>query len=180
MDTWRWFGAAAIVLSLERICYVWAGRFPASFREVCGRRLGARLGRDPVRVLETLFYVFKGIQLGVFAWWIHRFGPGGLERASDALFPLVVGIVLIGLGQLFNFAVFYRLGRTGVFYGNRFGHRAAWCDRFPFSVLRHPQYTGTVLSIWGLFVAMRFPEADWFALPVLETLYYGIGGRLEG
>jgi len=68
MDTWRWFGAAAIVLSLERICYVWAGRFPASFREVCGRRLGARLGRDPVRVLETLFYVFKGIQLGVFAW----------------------------------------------------------------------------------------------------------------
>jgi methylene-fatty-acyl-phospholipid synthase len=179
MDAVAWFALAAILLSFERICYAWAWRFPASFRRFCTGRVGARLGGEPVRVLETLFYGFKGIQLAVFAGWIHRFGHDHGARASAALLPLVVGVLLIGLGQLFNLAVFHRLGRTGVFYGNRFGHRVTWCQRFPFSVLRHPQYTGTVLSIWGLFVATRFPEVDWFVLPALETVYYAIGSRLE-
>ena len=42
-----------------------------------------------------------------------------------------------------------------------------------------PQYVGTVLSIWGFFLVMRFPHDDWLVLPVLETIYYTLGARLE-
>jgi hypothetical protein len=46
-------------------------------------------------------------------------------------------------------------------------------------VLRHPQYVGTVLAIWGLFLAVRFPHDDWYVLPVLETVYYAAGAYFE-
>jgi phosphatidyl-N-methylethanolamine N-methyltransferase len=35
------------------------------------------------------------------------------------------------------------------------------------------------MTIWGVFLIARFPNPDWFVLPVLETAYYAIGARLE-
>jgi hypothetical protein len=35
------------------------------------------------------------------------------------------------------------------------------------------------MSIWGFFVVMRFPNPDWIALPLLQTVYYVVGARLE-
>ncbi len=52
-------------------------------------------------------------------------------------------------------------------------------EKFPFSLLKHPQYAGALLSIWGFFLAMRFPHPDWYLLPSLETLYYALGAYLE-
>ena len=97
----------------------------------------------------------------------------------DANAPAGVGGLLIVAGQLLNLSVFYRLGRVGVFYGGRFGHAVPWTDDFPFSVFAHPQYVGAVTSIWGFFLVMRFPHGDWYVLPVLETVYYALGARLE-
>src|SRR5262245_53735664 len=56
------------------------------------------------------------------------------------------------------------------------GHSRRW---WPFSLLAHPQYVGTVLTIWGLFLALRFPHDDSYALPVIETLYYAAATWLE-
>ena len=81
--------------------------------------------------------------------------------------------------MVLNAAVFMRLGLTGVFYGNRFGHSVHWRYGFPFSWLRHPQYVGTVATIWGVFLALRFPNPDWIVLPLLETAYYVAGAFLE-
>jgi hypothetical protein len=50
---------------------------------------------------------------------------------------------------------------------------------FPFSLLAHPQYVGTLLTIWGGFTLVRFPRDDWWALPLLETVYYLGGMWLE-
>ena len=86
---------------------------------------------------------------------------------------------MIVVGQSLNFSVFYRLGTIGVFYGNRFGYEIPWCREFPFSLLQHPQYIGTLLSIWGFFLAMRFPHDDWYLLPTLETGYYVLGAYFE-
>jgi len=99
--------------------------------------------------------------------------------ADNGAAALVIGGVLIVAGQLLNGSVFYRLGSAGVFYGNILGHEVPWCRDFPFSVLSHPQYIGTVLSIWGFFLAARFPNDDWSLLPALETVYYIVGARLE-
>ena len=76
-------------------------------------------------------------------------------------------------------SVLYRLGKVGVFYGNKFGHAIPWCRAFPFSLLKHPQYVGAVLTIWGFFLVMRFPHDDWYLLPTLETVYYVLGTYFE-
>jgi methylene-fatty-acyl-phospholipid synthase len=87
---------------------------------------------------------------------------------------------LIVAGQILNCGVFYRLGKVGVFYGSRLGYDMPWSRAFPFSWLKHPQYVGTVWSIWGFFVIMRFPHPDWYLLPALETVYYLLGAHFEG
>ena len=38
--------------------------------------------------------------------------------------------------------------------------------------LSHPQYVGTLLTIWGGFLLVRFPDNDRYALPVVETIYH--------
>jgi len=82
-------------------------------------------------------------------------------------------------GQVLVVSTFYRLGRAGVFFGDRLGYAVPRCRKFPFSLLSHPQYVGTLLTIWGGFMLVRFPNADWYALPVLETIYYLGGMWLE-
>jgi methylene-fatty-acyl-phospholipid synthase len=172
------FLVAAILLSLERIFYLWAWRWPDAFREWCEQLPAASLG-EPIAILQKCFCGFKGLQLAVFfAWcWIH--GQGAPLFHSSTVGTIAVGSALIMTGQILNFSVFYRLGTVGVFYGCRFGHEVPWCREFPFSLFQHPQYVGALLSIWGFFVATRFPHGDWYLLPLLETFYYAIGIYFE-
>jgi methylene-fatty-acyl-phospholipid synthase len=169
------FGAAAVALALERVTYAVVYRRPDLFART-SRGIAPR--RDPVDVLAALFVAFKGIQAAVFVWWCAVHGDG-LTRASADPVPFIAGVVLIVVGQVLNVGVFARLGRTGVFYGNRLGHHVAWCQGFPFSVVRHPQYVGTALSIWGFFLAMRYPAPDWMALPLISTVYYVVSSHVE-
>src|SRR5262245_51396499 len=166
---------AAVLLSLERITYAWIWQRPEAFRAL-GRRAGLE---DPVDAPQLLFTGFKAIQITVFVSWCLAFGartgwPDNLGTPAGLL-----GIALIGAGQTLNASVFVRLGRIGVFYGNRFGHRTPWLDGFPFSLLDHPQYVGAVMTIWGFFLLLRHPYDDWFVLPLLETVYYALGAWVE-
>jgi methylene-fatty-acyl-phospholipid synthase len=156
MDLWV-FVLAAVLLSLERICYIYIWKFPESFRSICSRPAVAYLG-EPIQVLEKLSYCFKGIQAAVFLGWCYFYGDGCLLPLSGVGFWL--GVALIVVGQILNLSVFYRLGKIGVFYGNKLGYKVPWCRRFPFSFLAHPQYVGALLSIWGFFLVMRFPHGD--------------------
>lgn len=171
------FIAAALLLALERACYVWIARAPRSFRQWCARPAVAHLA-EPVNVVRALFLAFKVLQCAVFAAWCVAYG-GSFPTVSDTPAAWVLGGVLMLVGQILSGLVFYRLGRVAVFFGDRLGYEVAWCETFPFSVLAHPQYVGTVLTIWGFFLAARFPHDDWFLLPLLETIYYSIGASLE-
>ena len=168
---------AAGLLSVERVAYIAIWRDPRRFTKACARSTWPRW-QDPVSALTWLFIGFKVVQVAVFLAWCYVHGAGSIMPTAPST-ALVVGASLLALGQLLNASVFYQLGSTGVFYGNRFGHDVRWCRRFPFSHLRHPQYVGTVLSIWGFFLIMRFPNPDWVALPLLETVYYAISATLE-
>ena len=170
---------AAPLLSLERLCYIYISRAPERFRRFCQRPVVAYLG-EPVEVLQKLFYGFKAIQFAVFLGWCYVHGEGSLSPAGRGVLPLATGGALIVVGQLLNCAVFYRLGKVGVLYGNKLGYDIPWSQAFPFSWLKHPQYVGTVCSIWGFFLIMRFPHHDWFMLPALETVYYVLGACFEG
>ncbi len=166
----------AVLLAVERISYVLIWRRPARFAEFVAK---LPVATSPVDALRTLFVLFKCMQLGVFLAWFILLGGSWLPVPSAAGAILVLGLILILFGQVLNFSVFWRLGKVGVFYGNRLGHKVPWVTSFPFNVVSHPQYVGTLLSIWGLFLIMRYPHPDWLILPIIQTIYYLIAMRLE-
>jgi phosphatidyl-N-methylethanolamine N-methyltransferase len=169
---------AAALLSVERIAYVLIWRDPAAFTGWSRRRALAIAG-GPIEMLVFLFAAFKVVQIAVFIGWHLAFGDGTLLPYSRDPGVVAAGVVLIGLGQGLNVSVFTRLGKIGVFYGTKFGHAVSWCRKFPFTWFEHPQYVGTALAIWGFFFAMRFPAPDWIVIPLLESIYYAAGARLE-
>jgi phosphatidyl-N-methylethanolamine N-methyltransferase len=177
MTGWMFVGAA-ILLSVERIAYVLIWHNPGRFRTWCGSSFVRRVG-DPVDVVRLLFLVCKVIQAVVFAAWIYAHSGDRVQLLGGDFAAAALGVGFILVGQALNLSVFHKLGSIGVFYGTRFGHDLPWCRTFPFSFLAHPQYVGTVLSIWGLFLITRFPNTDWYLLPTLETAYYGFGARFE-
>jgi methylene-fatty-acyl-phospholipid synthase len=169
---------AAVLLAMERACYVRIARAPEAFRRMCARPWMAGLG-SPVTIVAALFGGFKVVQVAVFLGWCHVHGDGRLVPADPLTGVLLGAVALIAGGQVLVLSVFYRLGVIGVFFGDRLGHEVARCRAFPFSWFAHPQYVGTVLTSWGVFLAMRFPHPDWYVLPALETVYYVVGARLE-
>lgn len=170
--------AACILLSFERIAYVVVSRRPEWFRAICRSSVGMIRG-EPTIVVRRLFYGFKALQVSVFVGWCYYFGPGSFFAFRQGLAPVALGSTALVIGQSLNWAVFYRLGTLGVFYGNRFGHQVPKYRDFPFSLFDHPQYVGTVVSIWGFFILTCFPSPDWYLLPAVETFYYGVGAWLE-
>lgn len=177
MDFW-FFVLAAALLSLERISYAYIWRFPEAFLAFCNRSWIIPLG-EPVDALRRLFYGFKVIQLSVFFGWCYVFGEGSLSPFNGGVLSIIAGSALIIIGQILNFSVFYRLGKIGVFYGNKFGYDVPRSNEFPFKLCNHPQYIGTLMSIWGFFVVMRYPFDDWVVLPALQTVYYLLGTYFE-
>jgi methylene-fatty-acyl-phospholipid synthase len=165
----------AALLSLERLTYAAVWRAPNAFRRWSERRARQR---SPIDTLALLFVGFKVLQAAVFLGWCLVLG-GNLTPHSNDVRVLLAGALLILAGQLLNLSVFRVLGRVGVFYGNRLGQPVPWRRTFPFTWFEHPQYLGTVLTIWGFFVLMRFPAHDWLYVPVLETVYYAIGAYFE-
>lgn len=171
-------GGAAVLLAVERAVYAVIARAPGAFLALCARLAPAARG-GPIAIVARLFYAFKVLQIMVFAAWCLVYGNGSLAPAHEG--PIVLGIAaaLVVVGQFLVIATFYRLGRTGVFFGDRFGYEVRHCRAFPFSLLAHPQYVGTMLTIWGVFLALRFPHADWYVLPAVETVYYAAATWLE-
>ena len=111
---------AATLLAIERACYTGVARAPGVFLSVCAGLAPAMRGA-PGAIIARLFYVFKVLQVGVFAAWCVVHGDGSLVPAPGR--PLVAGLAtaIVVIGQVLVLTTFYRLGRTGVFFGDRFG-----------------------------------------------------------
>lgn len=171
------FALAALLLAVERLSYFLIWNWPQTFVRLCRSWLGE--DADPVAVTQHCFYAFKVLQLGVFFGWCVFFSESGWPWPTAGPLAFAAGAALIVVGQMLNASVFWRLGRDGVFYGNKLGRPIGWQSGFPFSLLPHPQYVGALLSVWGFFLVMRHPEPDWIALPLLSTGYYALGAWLE-
>ena len=98
-------------------------------------------------MLRFLVYGFKILQFTVFIGSCYFHGDGSLLSFGRSPWSLGLGLALIAGGQTLNLSVFYRLGKVGVFYGDRFGHQVPWCRGVPFSLFKRPQYAGTLFSI---------------------------------
>lgn len=172
------FLGCAVALAVERVTYWWVWNHPQRFQRFVekGPEL---LSHQPVIALSRLFGLFKLVQVLAFACWCMWFQGTWIPTPVSSGVSAAVGALLVVGGQLLNTAVFWRLGRRGVFYGDRLGRPIPWQTGFPFSLVPHPQYVGAAVTVWGLFVLMRYPEPDWIWLPALSTLYYIIGARIE-
>jgi len=166
------------LLALERLTYWWAWNHPRRF-EIMAKRLPGTRDVDAVDALRRLFLLFKLIQIGVLLGWCIAFGDTWAPLPTAPTGLVVVGLLLLGFGQLLNFSVMARLGRDGVFYGNRFGRTIEWRTGFPFSIVPHPQYLGALLSVWAFMLIMRYPNPDWIALPLASTILYAWGAWVE-
>jgi phosphatidyl-N-methylethanolamine N-methyltransferase len=119
----------------------------------------------------------------VAAWGYLRGGFVSVDVLVQSLHPLqlIVALGLMIFGQVLNAGIFKAIGHTGVYYGFKLGHKVPWVDGFPFNVVRHPQYVGSVATIWGaaMLAAGVVPLADVSLLVFYWTLLYIFTGIME-
>ena len=58
------------------------------------------------------------------------------------------------LEQALNMGIYRAIGVDGVYYGTKLGRKIPWCTSFPFNVVAHPQYVGSVMTIVGLILLL--------------------------
>ena len=86
---------------------------------------------------------------------LHRVGHSGAGEAAQAdarrhsCSALPSGPADL---QILNVSIYKAIGADGVYYGVRLGKQVPWVTGFPFNMsLSHPQYVGSVLTVWGCF-----------------------------
>src|SRR5262245_33996678 len=108
------FAVAAVLLSFERVFYIWVSRRPDSLTPAAEALSARAIAADRVDVLRWAFCAFKALQAAVFAWWCAVFGQGHIwTPPAPPILAAAAG--LMSVGQFLNFSVFYRLGSVGVF-----------------------------------------------------------------
>ena len=67
------------------------------------------------------------------------------------------------------------IGDAGVYYGFKLGIEVPWCHGFPFNVgLRHPQYVGVVLTLWGALAVLLSADTAAAELPQIVLAWGGM------
>jgi uncharacterized membrane protein YuzA (DUF378 family) len=169
--------ATIAVLSVPHSLYAAIWLRPAAFI----RLNNALTSAHPVDTFAFLAAVLKAVQYVAVVWcyWVTA-PPIGLANLS--LLRLALGLALLGAGQVLNAAVYRKLGKAGVYYGCRLGKPTPWQTGFPFNTVSHPQYTGSVLSIWGaavVFCTAAHLDRGFYALVGLWTLFYIVTTIIE-
>eukprot|EP00456_Euglypha_rotunda_P023597 TRINITY_DN19544_c0_g1_i8.p1 TRINITY_DN19544_c0_g1~~TRINITY_DN19544_c0_g1_i8.p1 ORF type:complete len:154 (-),score=3.32 TRINITY_DN19544_c0_g1_i8:82-543(-) len=125
--------------------------------------------QHPVDAFANVAHTFKVIQFLAFAWWYST--TGDLVKFNEMhIFRWLVGLLLVGFGQLLNISIYQAIGKAGVYYGTRLGVKVPWCTGFPFNFIAHPQYVGAVVSWWGIAIIF-YTSAHWEGLVVLSLAY---------
>lgn len=166
----------ALVFALPHIlyAYIWLGT--KHYVQLCkDRKL------DPCETVAQLGVWIKLWQyVCSFAWYIQN-GPL-FSLANVSWLVMMVAVPLLVAGQVFNFAVYKALGKDGVYYGSKLGRPGPWVTGFPF-VIRDPQYSGCVMTIWGGFLLLQTPahlQAGMLPLAIFWTLCYATSSVIEG
>jgi hypothetical protein len=179
-DPLWWF--VALATSLERLCYIFISKSPKTFKKVCDSRLARNLRfGPPVEALSKLLVAFKAVQVvALFGWYVLAAPLVDFTVLSH--FRWVSGIQLVVLGQLLNAATFAALGMNGVLFGCQFGQEIPWVTGFPFTVAKHPQYVGVIMTISGFVLLMAtgaHVTAGMLGLLAFEVLLYFTSMCLE-
>lgn len=93
-----------------------------------------------------------GIQFAaVLLWWACNRAEGPcLDLSSISLLNWLAALAMVAYGQSLNLGIFSAIGHDGVYYGFKLGRKVPWVSCWPFDTVSHPQYVGSVLTVWGM------------------------------
>ena len=82
--------------------------------------------------------------------------------------------------QVLNISIYRAIGKKGVYYGFKLGSPVPWHTGFPFNVVSHPQYVGSIMTIWGAggLVWSQAPSG-WTAMLIYWSALYVLTGLQE-
>lgn len=185
MEDIAFFTKAFFLLGIERFLYGYWYTFPSHFkRSVREGYFGSKIKAEPLywksaMTMGTYIKVFQFsvILVDLFSRCemthiskIHNSGIASLWESSESIMTIMVGLVLLGIGQGLNYSVFRALGGIGVYYGHEFGYTVPRVSCFPYNTgISDPQYWGVVSCIWGIYVTTG---ANSYLVPGLETFWY--------
>ena len=115
------------------------------------------------------------VQFVAVGLWLACHMRAGLcpDLRTLGLAQWLAALALFGYGQSLNAGIFQAIGHIGVYYGFKLGHTVPWAQGWPFDTISHPQYVGSVLSVWAL-VALLWGQVSPAALLVLASYWTGL------
>lgn len=120
------------------------------------------------------------LQFSSIAFWYVLRKPEGIDPSAISLLHFLVGGALVAAGQTLNAGIYRAIGHPGVYYGFKLGHTIPWVTGFPFNVVRHPQYVGSVMSVVGAAVLLWSQAPSGLGLlTAYWTSLYVITGWME-
>lgn len=158
------FIGSAIALLIPHFLYHYIWNNAAKFNRRCHP--------NTVRTFHFLVLFFKVFQVAAYAVWYT------VQPKPEIM---AFAIVLLICGTALNSLVYRKLGYNGVYYGFKFGHKVEWNTGFPFNVVRHPQYVGSLLSFAGLGCLVAHPgiQNEIITLFLLQVIAYIGTGWME-
>mmetsp|Transcript_47856 Transcript_47856/g.89589 ORF Transcript_47856/g.89589 Transcript_47856/m.89589 type:complete len:229 (-) Transcript_47856:91-777(-) len=148
--------------------YIWnrSKRFAA----LCDKPPLKLLGSHPVDVFANLEVVAKVVQAGSVCAFLGSAGRSAawVAACSAPAWCWAAFGAIVAAGQALNVATYNAIGNAGVYYGFKLGREVPWCFGFPFNTgLRHPQYLGVVLTLFGALPIVGTKELTQLGLPHL-------------
>lgn len=110
--------------------YYFLWNYPQTWVNLCGK------DREPSKAMARVSHALKLVQFVSL-----------LSVSSLSWPPPLYFWPLFFFGQFLNIRVYQLLGESGTYYGVRFGKTLPWVTKFPFGVIRDPQYVGSILSL---------------------------------
>jgi len=192
--------------SAPHVLYYFVWTRPRQFQKLCRRRRRGYYYRcyDPVDAFALLASLLKAWQATAFAiWYCHCRAADDIDDGSDdegatttstsllwlpsslSIRQIVPAIALVAAGQALNIGIYRAIGKIGVYYGCRLGHKVPWYDGFPFSLgwycPKHPQYVGSAMTVWAVVLLLWTPtlSANLAAFGVFATSCYAFSAYVE-
>eukprot|EP00882_Tetradesmus_deserticola_P011688 GHRQ01012366.1.p1 GENE.GHRQ01012366.1~~GHRQ01012366.1.p1 ORF type:complete len:196 (+),score=42.00 GHRQ01012366.1:208-795(+) len=165
----------SFIIALPHFLYAFIWFRPELWRNV--------FPKNPVDAFATAGLIGKVLQFAAVLLWFASLRPSGLclDLSAISLPQWLAFLLLLCYGQSLNVGIFQAIGHDGVYYGFKLGRVIPWVNGWPFDTVSHPQYVGSVLTVWGM-VALVWGQAPQAALVVLAgfwTLVYVVTALQE-
>lgn len=115
--------------------------------------------------------------------WFSSIRADGICLSVSSISPWqwLAFLVLVCYGQSLNVGIFQAIGHDGVYYGFKLGKKIPWVTGWPFDTVAHPQYVGSVLTVWGILALVwgQAPPTSLLVVAGFWTLMYVVTALQE-